>query len=126
MRVIPIASENATLQAGLQTGAMTPSDLAVTIRHNNAGLGLAAQTPDLLLALFLAGLFTAGGSFLGMARTAAQRAHADPSCDGVRPDGDTLEDYRDACVLRGRSPLLLYAYLASLFIGVGALLVALL
>ncbi len=126
MRVVPIASENATLQIGLQTSEMAPFDPDVTIRHNNSGLELAAQTPDLLLALFLAGLFTAGGSFLGMARTAARGAHPGPSCDGVRPDGDTLEDYRDACVLRGRSPLLLYAYLASLFVGVGALLVALL
>ena len=126
MSVVPIASEIATLQAGLQIGEVAPSDTTVTIRHNNSDLELAAQTPDLLLALFLAGLFTAGGSFLGMARTAARRAPPGPSCGGVRPDGDALEDYRDACVLRGRSPLLLYTYLASLFVGVGALLVALL
>ena len=126
MTVVPIASENATLQAGLQIGEMVPSDLNVTNGHNNLDLGLAAQTPDLLLALFLAGLFTAGGSFLGMARTAARGAHLGPSGDGVQLDGDALEDYRDACALRGRSPLLLYAYLASLSVGLGALLLALL
>ena len=124
MKHVPIASENTMLQAGSQMGEMAPSNFNMTNGHNNSDLGVAAQTPDLLLALFLAGLFTAVGAFLGMARTTAQGTHPGPSSDGVRLDGDALEEYRSACALRGRSPLLLYAYLASLFVGLGALLVA--
>jgi hypothetical protein len=95
----------------------------MTSSYNHYAHSFPVQAPDLLLGLFLAGLLIASGSFLGMARTAA-RAHS--ALVTARLGGDVLDDYRQACAQHGRSPLLLYAYLASLLVGLGALLVALL
>ena len=79
---------------------------------------------DLLLALFLIGLLAASGSFLAMARIASRTAHHHPAPALSVPDDDLLEDYRRACAEDSRAPMLWYAYLASLWIGVGALLLA--
>jgi len=79
---------------------------------------------DLLLALFLVGLLAASGSFLGMARIASRTGSHHPATALGVPDDDLLEDYRRACAEDSRPPLLWYAYLASLWVGVGALLLA--
>lgn len=78
---------------------------------------------DLLLGLFLAGLLAAFGSFFGMARVAARSAEHRPASASGTP-ADLLDEYRRACEEDCRAPLLWYAYLASLWIGVGALLLA--
>ena len=80
---------------------------------------------DLLLALFLVGLLAAFGSFLGMARVAARASESRRVAAVGGPGRDLLEEYRRACEETSRAPLLWYAYLASLWTGIAALLLGL-
>lgn len=93
----------------------------LTLLEANATLSLMG---DLLLGLFLVGLLAASGSFLGMARVAARAAAQRPAPAGEGAGEDLLSEYRRACEEDCRAPMLWYAYLASLWIGVGSLLLA--
>ena len=102
------------------------SILSLTDGHNWSGALSNLHPPDPLLALFLTGLLTAGASFLGMVRTATRRTSAGLSGGMLRIGGDVLEGYCSACSRKNRPPLLLYSYVTSLFVGLGALLFAVL
>ena len=79
---------------------------------------------DPLMALFLAGVLAASGAFAGMAREAHQSASRRTATAGAAAGHGLLDDYRQACAEGSRAPLLLYAYRAFLWIGLGALLLA--
>jgi hypothetical protein len=79
---------------------------------------------DLLPAVFLAGLLTAAVSLVGMARAVARAAARRAAPAGGGPGGDLLKEYLQACADECRAPRLWYAYLASLWVGLGALVLA--
>jgi len=79
---------------------------------------------DPLMALFLVGLLSAAGAFAGMAKVASKFVSQRAATAGATTDHDLLDDYRQACAEGCRAPLLLYAYRAFLWIGLGALLLA--
>ncbi len=85
-----------------------------------------SPAPDLLLTLFLAGLLLASASFLGIARATSTSGAPDLATAAGACSDDLLDEYRQACAHGGRRPLLYYAYLVSLSVGLGALLLALL